>query len=776
MIQDSIFPIASRVVAVLICLAIVGYTGFLLFSQYRSQSELETFYLNSQLQDSDENATALGYFFSERSDDMVRLAESRELSLYFENRALGMSMEYGLSASLLDAEEAFKKFREKKKLDNKAIYSRILFFDASGGKLIEASEFLKSDSSFTKENIASYLVKQSKSPLIFAKGSAEESLITLSIPFAFKGNYGGQIIAQIPLAMVYQQFVQRSESTSIQPLRVLLYQRKYLYSPPSNNWLISPEKMQFPNRFENKIPYRFSVADKNGTRQTLKVFATPVKGTPFSLATIIQENQNTPSTSPKRWFIVTGGIGFIILAGAAIIIRTTLRNEVLKARLIEISIREKTIAEKNRSLIKLTTAVEQSANAVIITGTDGVIEYVNPCFTQLTGIPYEEALGNSLDIIEPESGLLEEFHNLLRSIGAGKQWSGELLKRIKGEERMYWLNITVAPVRNEQGDVLSCVAIAQDVTARKDIEEHVIYMNIELEQRVRERTSALEASHRKLEKAYNNLKEAQSQMLQQEKMASIGQLAAGIAHEINNPVGFVLSNLGTMRKYVERLLGFIAIQATATETMAARDPDGTPLLQELRKQRKAMKIDYIGEDIGQLVSESIDGGERVKRIVQNLKSFARLDETEWKESNLNEGVESTINIVWNELKYKASLKKEYGEIPVLNCNIGQLNQVFLNILINAVQSIEQRGEISVRTWCDDAYIYVAIADTGCGIPADKLHRIFEPFFTTKDIGKGTGLGLSISYDIVKKHGGEILVESEISRGTTFTIKLPFAVD
>ncbi|NVN93115.1 MAG: PAS domain S-box protein [Desulfuromonadales bacterium] len=495
------------------CLAIAGYTGFLLFSQYRSQSELETFYLNSQLQDSDKNATALGYFFSERSDDIVRLADSRELSLYFENKALGMSMEYGLSASLLDAEDAFKKFREKRKLDNKAIYSRIVFLDASGRKLIETGEPSKSDSPPTRENITAYVVKQTKSPLIFAKGSAEDSLITLSIPFEFKGNYSGQIIAQIPLAMVYRQFVHQSKATSIQQLRVLLYQQKYLYSPPQNSWKVSPESMQLPNRFENNRPYRFSVADKNGALHTVKAFATPVKGTPFSLATIIQNSKRTPSTSPKLWFIVTGSIGLIILTGAAIIIRTTLRNEVLKARLNEISIREKTIAEKNRSLIKLTTAVEQSANAVIITGTDGVIEYVNPYFTQLTDIPYEEAVGSGLDIIEPESESVEEFHKLLQSIGAGRHWSGELLNRSKGGERMYWANITVAPVKNEVGDVLSCVAIAQDITARKDTEEQIIHMNIELEQRVKERTAALEASHRERGKAYDIVKKHGGEIL-----------------------------------------------------------------------------------------------------------------------------------------------------------------------------------------------------------------------------------------------------------------------
>ena len=178
------------------------------------------------------------------------------------------------------------------------------------------------------------------------------------------------------------------------------------------------------------------------------------------------------------------------------------------------------------------------------------------------------------------------------------------------------------------------------------------------------------------------------------------------------------------------------------------------------------------EDLDHLIAECLDGAERVKKIVMELKSFSRLDESEQKQANLNEGMESTINIVWNELKFKAELKKEYGEIPTTLCNLGQLNQVFMNLLMNAAQAMEDFGVITVRTACDNGVIRVSVSDSGCGIPTDKLKRVFDPFYTTKEVGKGTGLGLSIVYDIVKKHNGEIHVESEIGKGTTFTITLP----
>ena len=195
-------------------------------------------------------------------------------------------------------------------------------------------------------------------------------------------------------------------------------------------------------------------------------------------------------------------------------------------------------------------------------------------------------------------------------------------------------------------------------------------------------------------------------------------------------------------------------------------------MQALSEQGRILKIPYILEDLESLLAECQDGAQRVKTIVQELKSFSRLDESEFKAADLNEGLESTINIVWNELKYKVQMVKEYGDIPSIMCNPGQLNQVFMNLLMNAVQAIETRGTIGVKTSCEDGLVYVAISDSGSGIPAERLNRIFEPFYTTKEAGKGTGLGLSIVYDIVKRHSGEIRVESEPGKGTVFTLILP----
>jgi two-component system NtrC family sensor kinase len=325
-----------------------------------------------------------------------------------------------------------------------------------------------------------------------------------------------------------------------------------------------------------------------------------------------------------------------------------------------------------------------------------------------------------------------------------------------------FIEIRAIPRFDSNKRLIGLIHIGRDITERKKLEEQV-----DKEKKL------LEQKNRELEEAYAELKAAQSHLLQQEKMASIGQLAAGVAHEINNPTGFIMSNLGSLQKYADRLSEFIAAQSEALEESSAPVEGGNGnLLARIKELRKSLKIDYIMEDTKSLIRESIDGTERIKRIVQDLKSFSHAGDSELKMADINTGLESTINIVWNELKYKATVKKEYGDIPKTQCNPGQLNQVFMNMLVNAAHAIEKQGEIIVRTWHEDGQICVSISDTGCGIPEDKLGRIFEPFFTTKEVGKGTGLGLSIAYDIVKKHNGEIKVESEAGRGSTFTIKTP----
>jgi hemerythrin-like metal-binding protein len=298
-------------------------------------------------------------------------------------------------------------------------------------------------------------------------------------------------------------------------------------------------------------------------------------------------------------------------------------------------------------------------------------------------------------------------------------------------------------------------------------------LNEELETRVAQRTADTErlmgtllTNNVALLKMNEELESAQSQLLQSEKMASLGQLAAGVAHEINNPVGFVNSNLGTLGKYMTSMFKVIA----AYEAVQASGED----IRFTRVINLKNEIDflYLVEDIPNLLKESQEGLLRVKRIVQNLKDFSHVDESNWQYANIEQGIDSTLNVVSNELKYKAEVVREFAGLPEVECLPSQLNQVFMNLLINAAQAIENKGTISVRTGVAGEDIWVEVEDTGQGISPEHVSRIFDPFFTTKPVGKGTGLGLSLSYGIVLKHHGRIEVKSEMGKGSVFRVWLP----
>lgn len=259
------------------------------------------------------------------------------------------------------------------------------------------------------------------------------------------------------------------------------------------------------------------------------------------------------------------------------------------------------------------------------------------------------------------------------------------------------------------------------------------------------------------------------QLVQSEKMASIGQLAAGVAHEINNPIGYIGSNFSTLKNYINGILDVLEVYESNQDLLLARPG----VESSLSKIKNKIDMEYIKEDILDLLSESNEGIDRVKKIVQDLKDFSHVDEYEWQLANINQGINSTLNIVNNEIKYKAKIKKELGDIPDIECIASQLNQVFMNLFVNAAHSIEESGIIRIKTgMLDEQWVYVEVEDNGSGIKEENLKNIFNPFFTTKPVGKGTGLGLSLSYSIIQKHHGKIEVKSKQGVGTKFIVSLP----
>lgn len=481
------------------------------------------------------------------------------------------------------------------------------------------------------------------------------------------------------------------------------------------------------------------------------------------------------------------------------------------------------ITEKKKVQEKITFLagiVDHASESVIATDQNGKIIYANPATEKIYEYAKEELVGKELEIINAELYRERIQKEIYEAALCGEVWQGELLNRRK-DGKVFYTSTFVSKMVDKNGDFIALVWFQRDVTQRKRYQEEMIRIekekaetlrilhenesainkslnkarrellekNLELEKR----TFELEKEKKRLKEAYVKLNQMQSQLLQSEKLASLGQLAAGVAHELNNPISFVNSNLGTLSEYVkeikkllekyEKMERIIKVENPAFRqaqggelsrtTEGGEDKSKEKLSQEIDELKEQIDLDFVLGDFDKIISESQEGTQRVKSIVQNLRDFSHVDKGEFKFADINQGIESTLNIVWNELKYKAEVIKEYGDIPQIECLPQQLNQVFMNLLLNAAQAITTHGEIRIRTYQATNNVVVEISDTGIGIPKDNLPRIFEPFFTTKEVGKGTGLGLSVAYGIVQKHNGKIEVESEVNKRTTFRVILPY---
>ncbi|MBK7044946.1 MAG: PAS domain S-box protein [bacterium] len=326
-----------------------------------------------------------------------------------------------------------------------------------------------------------------------------------------------------------------------------------------------------------------------------------------------------------------------------------------------------------------------------------------------------------------------------------------------------------AQLRRRDGQVTPVLLSAQALTVPGHDLAVVSFVDISDVSAVQEE---LRKANRQLESALHQLHSQRDAIVQSEKLASIGQLAAGVAHEINNPIGYITSNLATISEYIEYMRTLLILYRKLADLPpeACERPELEAQLAEVLAEED---VDYVLKDIDAVLSESVEGTTRVTEIVQNLKSFARDDSLKKKPYDLNECVESMIRLVWNELKYSCTVEKDLDPVPPLNGHGGQINQVIMNILVNAAHAIgAEHGTITIRTRVRADEAELTISDTGCGMPAEVVGRVFEPFFTTKDVGRGTGLGLSISHGIVTDHGGRIEVESVVGEGTTFRILLP----
>ncbi|MCV4342031.1 ATP-binding protein [Pseudomonas capsici] len=336
-----------------------------------------------------------------------------------------------------------------------------------------------------------------------------------------------------------------------------------------------------------------------------------------------------------------------------------------------------------------------------------------------------------------------------------------LIDRLQGHERLL--------TRKKPFNDIEVQQLANVLTTKWEMTELASVQMDRLEQLVEQRTEELTRTSEELQHQIDERKHLESQLVQSEKLASLGQLAAGVAHEINNPIGFISSNLGTLENYFVQVREMLLAYREVEQSLGQG-----PERDRLSELHERIELDYLIEDIPVLISESKEGIDRAGKIVKDLKAFSRVDSNEqWQWADLHLGIDSTLNIAANEIKYKADVLKEYGDLPQIECLPSQINQVVMNLLVNAAQAIgDERGQIVIRSGQEGENVWLEVADNGSGMEPQVMQRIFDPFFTTKPVGKGTGLGLSLSYGIVKKHGGSIGVTSQLGIGTTFKVVLP----
>lgn len=649
-------PTPRNLIPIIFALGLFAYMGFLLVTNYLSQLDKQKKAVEQFRQDVEKHATAISYFFFERRNDLRNLSENRAISVFYENKALGMSMQYGLQASLLSIGGQFKRFIEEKRIGGDKIYHRLVLIDDQGEMLVDSNpaDPKKREGRDWKK----FLTPVNAGPVTITEGHERLYEVIITIPYFFKGNYSGQIIAWINPQPIFEHLLGTVGSSS--RALILACDKNHLHLPMKN-------RSDFPDAYSPSLVniefgtlYPFRSAGRDGAQVDMIAIRMPARETTFSLVEVLPASALLGRTPPWEILLVMGGLSVLLLSGTIVLWRNNTKNLILQARFDEAFLRKKEIEEKN------------------------------------------------------------------------KQLEIEINRRERAEEQLRDYN------RN-------------------------------LQKIIRERT-------KELEKSLDDLKSTQSRLLQSEKMASIGQLAAGVAHEINNPVGFVKSNLNTLNDYrqdVMKLLdGYRSLEGALNQERQL--PLAGPIpqaLENVQKIKDKIDLSFILADYQKVVEESEEGLQRVAKIVSDLKNFSHLDKAELEHADLNKGIESTLNIVWNELKYKAEVIKDLGDIPLVKCYPQRMNQVFMNILVNAAQAIVGKGTIRISTRALNDHVEIQISDTGKGIPPEVLPKIFDPFFTTKAVGKGTGLGLNVVYNIIQQHKGTIDVESDVGKGTTFIIRL-----
>jgi len=470
-----------------------------------------------------------------------------------------------------------------------------------------------------------------------------------------------------------------------------------------------------------------------------------LSATVFFVFTLLNENYNPPD----GLVVGLGAAGLIsIITVTLFFLKLNTHLQTSKEQIKENSIQLEQEAEQLWEIRERYRALmDNTILGVAVMKTDHTIIEVNSKFSKLFKKKTGDFVGNyCYNEFEKRDAICPHCPGR-EAIATGKTVE-VLTQGVLDDGKIFYAWNRAFPFYDRKGVIKGFIEIVEDVTKQKVAEDE-------------------------LKKAFKELQQLQDQLIHSEKMASIGQLAAGVAHEINTPTAFIASNLSTMAKYmgdIETLL--IKYTQLFEQLLENNKEDINHIYDDITKTTKKMPLDFILEDMQEAIKESLEGTGRISKIVQALRTFSNIDGKEYISIDINEGIESSLIIAQNQFKENNEVLKELSPLPQIKCYPQEINQVILNLLINAIHATEEEGAITIRSYHDVENVYVQISDTGKGIEPEHLRKIFDPFFTTKDVGKGPGLGLSTSYNIIKKHKGEIRVESELGKGTCFTIVLP----
>lgn len=699
---------------------LLGYIGFLLFANYLSQVELQTATLQQLKQDMEKRSMAVSYFYSERKSDLKDLRENRDILAYFHSKALGMSMEYGLQASLFSVTESFSRLLNEKTLDQEKIYTQIAFIKENGQLLSGA--FSSESRAKNVESLSHLLSPELGDAAILVDSSKQDPDVIVSIAYDYKGKYKGQIVAWVSSATVYKQLVKET-STEVGRSLYIIPNKGELGLPSDIRQKLKSYAMPDLEGLEAGKIYRIRPSARHGKYEELIAGRFPVKGTPFSLLILSEASDIFGKTAPWRLPIAMGILSLIILGGTAFALKVNTHNLVLRTRLEETARSKQDVETKNRQLEKeiserrrVEAALKESeekyrilvdnTNEGIFIYQDDVIKFPNRRLLAITGYSEVELTGMSFsDLLHPdeqESAL--ERHT--RSLKEGEVAGDYVCRTLNKAGEQLWFEVNA--VRHTWEKKTATLNFVRDITPQKKLE---------------------------------------AQLLHAHKMEAVGTLAGGIAHDFNN--------------LLQAIQGY-------SELLLLDDKENEPSHDHLK--------------------EIFSAAQRGADLTKQLLTFSRKIESKLQPVDLNQEIVQLRKLLDRTIPKMISIELHLaGDLMTINADPAQMEQVLMNLAVNARDAMPEGGKLTVATrnaildepYCrihmgavPGNYVLLQVTDTGHGMDTPTLGRIFEPFFTSKGIGRGTGLGLAMVYGIVKSHKGYITCRSEPGRGTTFDIYLP----